>query len=78
MRTAARDEFEIIDDITVRHLPTGVTVSTYRYSNPDDVEDLMARPANVETDYTDHSIQNVVVTILRELARRRAESGKRK
>lgn len=41
-----KDQFEIVDEQTVRHLPTGMKISTYRYKDPGDIGDLIVGGAN--------------------------------
>ena len=34
MNNVTREQFEIMNDLQVRHIPTGATVSTYEYLDP--------------------------------------------
>ena len=41
MTEVKREQFEIISNVKVRHMPTGATFSTYRYQYPqEDVRDV--------------------------------------
>ncbi|MDX0249785.1 hypothetical protein GOC31_13800 [Sinorhizobium meliloti] len=65
-----RDQFDIVDDVTVRHRPTGVTLSTYRYKNPGEAGDFWVRNAGPEEDnlnlYEMADIRRVAMEILKD------------
>lgn len=65
-----QDQFDVVDEVTVRHRPTGITLSTYRYKNPGEAGDFWLRNAEpgveIVGDYDVEEIRNVAMQILRD------------
>jgi len=75
MNNVTREQFEFIDDIQVRHMPTGATFSTYRYVDPENAANTVIenlgrageRLPNGE-EYSPAEIRAMAITLLRERA----------
>ncbi|MDE3784920.1 MULTISPECIES: hypothetical protein [Sinorhizobium] len=66
-----RDQFEIKDELTVVHRPSGLEISTYRYKDPSQIGDLTIRDAGPETSKLSpedaHEVHQAARELLREL-----------
>ncbi|MDW9843598.1 hypothetical protein GOB05_27195 [Sinorhizobium meliloti] len=66
-----RDQFEIRDELTVFHRPSGMEISTYRYKDPSQISDLTIRDARPGTGKLspeeEHEIHQAARELLREL-----------
>lgn len=65
-----REEFEHRSDLEVLHRPTGTSVATYRYENPEDAcSSIKVNFGMADTEYDRWEICSVACDLLRESAR---------
>ena len=75
MSEVTREQFEFIHDTKVRHTPTGATVSTLPYKNPEDTANtVIENPGRAGEvlpggeEYSNDEILAIAITLLRERA----------
>jgi hypothetical protein len=77
MEIVTREQFKILSDLELMHLPTGLVFSAYPYNNPDDMlRSITVQRASAEKrsefidDQTLQNIRRMVEQILLEQVRR--------
>ena len=70
MKPVKREEFEHRSDLEVRHRPTGTSVATHRYENPQDAcSSIIVNFGRGDDEYDRWEICRVACDLLRESAR---------
>jgi hypothetical protein len=69
MPPVKREEFQFKSDVEVVHRPTGASISTYRYQNPDDACSSMIVNFGPDSEYDRMDIVRVAYELLREKVR---------